>query len=365
MTRVAGVALLAAYAAHLIARAASLRERPRLRSRLPIAVPMALQLVWMVLRPPLESRGYQMDLQSILGHWMDEPVRVATRSWSALSGGWVSSFTGDSEEPAQLRFLFGVIAAMSIAGAVRGALRNRLDSWYVLASLAMLVLWVFSEDNQRRLLYPLLPLMLVHAAEALAALVESIRDAARARLGMLAGAALVVALSAPATFLVFQKSLDREPFVAGFGYSPAAMTDYYTTVNVKAARALAWRHAAVLAGLESIDRATPPGARVMWVRPEYIAVLGRRDSTPWYYSWDRATLAREIRRSGATHVVAARLFKSDLAGSEGDAYAAFAIDTPRYLRTVLVVPGPQPGVPEFVLLEVDAKGLEQALAGGT
>ena len=365
MTRVAGIALLAAYAAHLVVRALSLRERPSLRSLLPIALPAVLQLVWMALRPPLESRGYQADLQSILGHWIDDPARVAAKSWHALSGGWVSSFTADSEEPFGLRVLFGMIAAMGLAGAIRGALGNRLDSWYVLASLAMLVLWVFSEDNQRRLLYPLVPLMLVHAAEAMAALVQGLRDPARANLGMVAGAALVITLGAPATFLVFQKSADRVPFVAGFGYSPAAMTDYYTTVNIDRARALAWRHGAVLAGLESIDRATPPGSIVMWVRPEYVAILGRRESTPWYHSWDRATLAREIRRTGATHVVAARLFKSDLEEGEGDAYAAFAVDTPRYLHTVLAVPGPQPGVPEFVLLEVDAKGLEQALAGGT
>ncbi|MFZ3323172.1 MAG: hypothetical protein WA190_12430 [Usitatibacter sp.] len=361
MTRVAGVALLAAYAAHLAVRAVSRRERPALRSLLPIAIPVVLQLAWMALRPPLESRGYQMDLRSILGHWIDEPARVATKSWQALSGGWISSFTGDSEEPFGLRVLFGVIAAMGLAGAIRGALANRLDSWYVLASLAMLVLWVFSEDNQRRLLYPLLPLMLVHAAEALAALVQMVRDSTRVKMGVVAGAAFVIVLSAPATFLVFQKSLDRDPFISGFGYSPAAMTDYYTTVNIKGAHALAWRHAAVLAGLESIDRATPPGSRVMWVRPEYVAILGRRESTPWYHSWDRATLAREIRRSGATHVVAARLFKSDLSGADGDAYAAFAIDTPSYLRTILVVPGPEPGVPEFVLLEVDAKELEQVL----
>jgi hypothetical protein len=362
MTRVAGIALLAAYTVQLVVNAISRRERPALRTLLPLAIPVALQFTWMALCPPLESRGYQTDLLSILGHWLDEPARVAARSWDSLTGAWVSSFTADSEEPVELRVLFGVIALLGIAGAVRGALRNRLDSWYMLAGLAMLALWVFSEDNQRRLLYPLVPLMLAHAAEALGALVASIRDPARARVGTIAGAALVMALSVPATFLVLQKSLDREPFVAGFGYSPAAITDYYTTVNVKSARALAWRHAAVLAGLEALDRATPQGARVMWVRPEYVAILGRRESTPWYYSWDRATLAREIRRSGATHVVAARLFKSDLAGGEGDAYAAFALDTPRYLRNVLVVPGPQPGVPEFVLLEVDAQALEQALA---
>ena len=361
MTRVAGVALIAAYVAHVVIGVIVRRERPAMRAFLPIAIPVAFQLLWWILRPPLQSRGYQMDLQAILGNWFTDTGRVATISWNSLSGAWVSSFAGDSSEPLWRRIAFAAICVAGFAGAVRGAMRNRLDSWYTLATGAMLVLWVFNEDNQRRLLYPLVPLLLVHAAEMLEALVQRFKDVVRPSLAMPAAAAFVVALSAPATLLVFQKSLDRVPYIAGYGYSPAAITDYYTTVNVTTARGVAWRLAAVLAGLESIGRETPPGSRVMWVRPEYIAILGKREAVPWYYSWDRATLAREIKRTGTTHVVAARLFKSDLAGSQGDAFAAFAIDTPAYLRAVSKIADPA-GTEEFVLLKVDTQELERAIA---
>jgi hypothetical protein len=181
---------------------------------------------------------------------------------------------------------------------------------------------------------------------------------------MFAGAAFIVALSAPATSLVAQKAFDREPLIPGFDYTPAAMTDYYVVVNLKAAKALAWRHAAVLSGLQFLDKATPPNARVLWVRPEYVAVLGRRQGVPSYSSWDRAMLAKEILRTGTTHVVATRLFKSDLADRGGDAYAALVVDAPDYLRhPAMLIQNAETEVVEFALLEVDREELRREVEG--
>jgi hypothetical protein len=255
-----------------------------------------------------------------------------------------------------------VVAAAGLAGAAMGALKNRVDSWYVLASVAMLVLWVYPEDNQRRLIYPILPLMLVHAGEVLLVLGKRFPVAGRADFPLLAGAGLVAVLGVPATILVAQKAMDRETLVEGFGYSRSAITNYYTMVSVKGSRSWAQRSAAVLAGLQMVELATPPGARVMWTRPEYVAVLGKREGVPWYFSWDRATLARELQRTGTTYVIASRIFKSDLAGHDGDAYSPFAVDTPAYLHVALGIPDPDSKAIEFALLEVDPEALKREVA---
>ena len=356
LTRVAGIALLAAYTAHGVAGAISRRKLPSPKEFLPILIALALQGLWIGLRPPLQSNGYEVDLRTILDHWVADPGHVASISWNSLWGGWISSFTAHSDAPPAMRIVFGLAGILGIAGAVCGARRNRLDSWYVLASLAMLFLWVFNEDNQRRLLYPIVPLLLVHAAEALVGGVA--RFPARVRLAMLGTMLLVPLLSVPASLLVLERSSDRAPLVPGFEYSAATMTEFYTTSSPAQANALAFQHAAVLAGLQSLEKATPAGSRVMWMRPEYVALLGRREGVPWYFSWDRATLAREIRRTGTTHLVVTRLFKSDLAGRGGDAFAAIAIDTPGYLRLSMLIRSPGSGAEEFVLLEVDRAALD-------
>jgi len=76
-----------------------------------------------------------------------------------------------------------------------------------------------------------------------------------------------------------------------------------------------------------------------------------------------AKLALEIRRTGTNYVVVARLFKSDLAGKLGDAFAALTLVRPPYLRARLIIPNPDDGRQEFILLEVDREALDHYVAG--
>jgi len=99
------------------------------------------------------------------------------------------------------------------------------------------------------------------------------------------------------------------------------------------------------------------------MRPEYVALLGHRAGVPWYFGWDQAKLAREIRGSGTGYVIVARLFKSDLAGKLDDAFAAFTLVRPPYLRARLIIPNPDNGRQEFILLEVDREALDRYIAG--
>jgi 4-amino-4-deoxy-L-arabinose transferase-like glycosyltransferase len=363
LARVAGIALIAAYAAHVAVRAIARRKLPTHWTLVPLVLPFALAALWLFLRPRPDMDNYGLTLHAIAEHWLKDPG-VAAISTGTLLGGWMASFTGHSGVGSAMRLFFGALGFMGVIGALLGARRNRLDSWYVLASLAMLFLWVFPEDNSRRLLYPVLPLLLVHAAEALAAACAPLKMALHERRVLLAGWAFVAVMTMPATLLVLEKALDRETLVPGFAYTPSGMTPYYSTVNIAQARALAGEHAAMLAGLESLDRVTPPGSRVMWMRPEYVALLGRRPGVAWYHGWDRATLAREIRRTETGYLIAARLFKSDLAGHDGDAFAALAVDPPPYLRAAFVITAPGTTGQEFVLLEVDRAALDRYISTG-
>ncbi|HLX22894.1 MAG TPA: hypothetical protein VKR38_06060 [Usitatibacter sp.] len=360
LTRVAGVALVAACAVHVAVGSMKARRWPSGRELLPLAVAVAVELAWLAIRPHVASKGYGLDVWTFMNRWIDHPLLLAGISANFLAGGWTSSIDADSGVPFAIQAALWAVALLGLAGAVRGAMRNRLDSWYLLFGVGILFLWVFSEDNTRRLLYPLVPLMLVHAAEMAADAGERLGGARGKRWALLVGAAFIVSLSAPATSLVARKAFDREPLVEGLEYSPSSMTDYYIVVNLKAAKALAWRHAAVLSGLQLVDKVTPRDAVVMWLRPEYVAVLGRRRGEPSYSSWDRATLSREILRNGVTHVVSSRMFKSDLADRGGDAYAALMVDLPESLRhPALMIQNAETGSVELAVLEVDREALQR------
>jgi hypothetical protein len=182
---------------------------------------------------------------------------------------------------------------------------------------------LFPEDNTRRLLYPLVPFLILHAAVFIAFVVRKIPSQRHRRMLVAAAVALPVLLCFPAWLLVQSKSMDRDRIYAGSRYRYSDMTDYYTTIDLKVSRARASQHAAILGGLESLQAGTPPGSRVMWIRPDYVVVLGNRQGVPWYYRWSHGDFLREIKRSKVDYIITSSLMKSDMEGVPVDLAVRF------------------------------------------
>ena len=351
LTRVAGVALVAAYAVHCSVGAIAGRKLPRPSSLLPVVIPAVLYGMWMLLKPHGETNSYGSFLAAIIDRWRHDPD-FWPATWSTFFGGWVALFECNSQVAASTRGVFLVVGLLAVAGALDGARRNRLDAWYLLASLAMVWVWNFPERMMMRLAFPVLPLMLVHAALALRSLCALARRAQYAPRALFAAWILAVVLVAPATAGLASKALDRDPIAPGLRYSLASVTDYYTQVNRDLARAVALTNSIPLVGLSMVERQTPPGSPVMWVRPEYVASIAHRPAVPFYFSWDRAELARHVRDSGTRYLVFSRIYKTDLSGRKDDVYAAFLADPPAYLHRAMTLKGPFQQ-DDFVLFQVD------------
>ena len=361
LTRTAGIALVAACAVHVaIAARASRRLEPA--SVLPVALPLLSLLLWRAVRPEAAHDVYGTFWSAIAARWLHDP-QMAAWAWSAFFGGWVSTFTADSSVASLVRIAFGALGALGLAGAAMRAWRNRLDGWYVLASVAMVFAYTFPEAQMRRLLYPLVPLVLVHAAIALREL--ALRFSPRAAAKMLVAAwAIAAVLTLPATLLVARRALDREPLVPGLPYSAASTSDYYGTLDGALALSAAKLNVVTLAGLELAGRATPAGARIMWTRPEYVGLLSRREGIAQSTRWDGPALARALLESRTDFLVAARLYKSDVDGISADAYTPLMTATPAYLHPVFSLAGPR-GPGDFVLFAVDRAALERHVAGAS
>ena len=356
-TRAAGIALVAAFVVQEAVRAASTRRvRPRaLLALLPVA---AFALAWALARPG--GHVYGNTIRSVAQVWLEHPLRSATVTSEMLSGGWLATFVAEGAVSPAVRAALFAVGAVALAGSVRAALRNRLDGWYVLATALMLFLWVFGVDNMRRLLYPVLPLALLHAAEIVVATVRRL-GVGKPRMAAAAICAAPFALCIPATALLAEKAADRTPLVPGTAYVAASITDYYRLINRPEALALAAKHAATLAGLEALRSATPADARVMWMRPEYVALLGGREGVPSYYDWDARTLATQVRAQRVDFLVVAGISKSDLAIRTGEAAATLRNARP-YSRVAYALANPFTGQDEFILLAIDRGALDAFLA---
>jgi hypothetical protein len=258
---------------------------------------------------------------------------------------------------------FAVLGLLAIAGSVRAALRNRLEGWYALAGLALTFGWVFDEDNTRRLLYPLLPVLMVNAAT-LARETLPAWLAPRARAACAAAlAALPVLLCLPAAVVLAGKALERAPFAPGAHLAYADTTTFYTTINLQSARLQAAHELAVLEGFDAIAQATPPGARVMWMRPEYVALLANRDGIPYYFSWDERRLARALLDERVDYLVVAAVYKTDLAARVGDPMAVHP-HLEAYTQPVLRIRNVVNGSMAFELVRVEPAAVKAFLARG-
>jgi len=357
LARSAGLALVAAYVVH-----AAVRVRRRESDTALLVVPMAAVavagLAWTWLRVPLVGENYGLVLRNV-GTWIArDPLDFFAAIGRQLANAWVASFASAPQVGTPSRVVLLALAACAVAGAVRAARRNRLDGWYALAYLAMLCVWLFPEEIMRRLLYPLLPLALLHAGEALFALARRLR-VARAWIAPAVAAAFAVSLAAPALVATAQRATDRRAPIAGSPLELAGMTPYYTSIADAVARVQAGRHLAILAGLEAIATRTPPGARVMWMRPDYVALLGQRTAVPWLYREGFEGALARMRDERVTHVVVASLVKGDLdsEGAPDGEFITAASLAPFTRGATFILDNPVRPGEEFRLVEIDRAAL--------
>ena len=360
LTRVAGIFLMAAYAIHVAVGCVRDRKRPDLADFIPFVPPAALTLAWWAVRPMAGRDVYDWASQGFLQGWLAHGRELFVPAVETFFDGWIASFVADSDVSRVTSIVLAVPALLAVAGTWMRVRRNALDGWYVALMLAAILALFFGENSARRYLYPIVPLLMVNAGVALAALTRRLPGRSRTAAIVLAVAAPALACL-PASVLLLQKAFDRRPVLDGFAIRYSDITEYYTTLNVARARALAAKHAAVIAGFEAIARVTPPEAKVMWVRPEYVSLLSGRAAQPWYYRWDERTLARRIEASGVGYVVVSGLVKSDLAFTAGDP-AGIQRTLARFATPVLEIPNAVVPANEFILMRIDRGALAAFIA---
>ncbi len=359
LTRAAAMALVAGYCAHAAVRALGERSRGAWRLALPLVPVAVLVGLWVAWRPAAGEDAYRATARQMAALWMADPLATLRLAAGRFLDAWVACFLAQSDVGTTARALFGALGAVALAGTLRAVRANRLDGWYVLAALAVTFGWIFREDNTRRLLYPVLPLLMIHAAELVAVLASGLPPRQR-RLAFGAFAALPALLCLPAAVVLAGKALERQPVLPG-GHALADCTELYTTIDLQPARVLAGYTLAAVAGLESIATATPREARVMWMRPEYVAVLGRREGVPYLYSWDERRLARALLEQHVDYLVVSAIHKADDEGGYGEP-ARVHPHVDQYAHRVLGIANPVTGADAFRLMRVDRAAVERFLA---
>jgi hypothetical protein len=364
LARSAAAALVAAYAVYVTLRLVHSRGRGWRSLVVPPLVLVVMAAAWIALKPPSAVDGYDLVLRQV-GHMLTaDPLGYAGKSITYLTQSWIASFTLNSNVGFAAKLSVCGVGLIGVAGAIVRAVRNRLDGWYVLAYLAMLFLWLFPESQMRRLLYPIAPLLLLQAVWLLRAGIARLSDLRMQRLFWAVAIALPAVAVLPATLLLAQRALLREPALPRVPYVMAGMRDLYVVLGTREARARAAGAIAMLAGFDAVRTATPADARIMWMRPDYVAVLAARRGLPWYYGERLDGLLQRALDEHADYLIASNTYKGDMRGEQTERFDDFAV-LRSFADPVVVVPNAETGADEFALLRVDRARLAALIAQRT
>lgn len=270
LTRTAGIGMLAGYVAWVLL--AGRRAAGPLRLLAPVAAAGLAYAAWIALRPDQTADVNAGLAASWLHGVFSSPSPVGAvadsiaRQAGALKDAWVGAILLFWVEGQPARPLIaGALGVLAIAGLVLRLLAGRPDPWMVLAYLGVHLAWPLY-DQMTRFLFPVIPVLVLYAAVALA---WALRATSRPCVNAAAILAFAIAsLAGPGLAFMWQRAQWPGP--------QALIVDWYRVPDLDAAQRRADVHLGLAADMERLAALTRPGDSIMWVAPSYIALLAGR-----------------------------------------------------------------------------------------
>jgi hypothetical protein len=331
LTRTVGIALVAGIGAAEGLRWIRSSDTPRARrAALALAAPVAALALWYILRPAGREDTYAAIGTAMLRNlreqgapWLAQVVLDNVRSFGYSWLRTVVIFWSGAADPKAI--LASAIGALALAGIAWRALRAQPDALYAIAYLGILLLFPYPA-HMYRLGLPIVPVLLAAGAWALReATLRGGGGTRGERFATLASFAPAV-LCLPAMAFVAQRALEPSP--AGQRHPRAAIAEFYRFSVGSLATAVTDREIAILDDLDRIGETTPPGARVAWSLPDYIALLSGRIGVAMPQAADASTFAAELanRQVEYLYVNAFRVREEGPGASDPSAPARLAAD---------------------------------------
>src|SRR5579862_4699898 len=355
LTRTIGVALVAAVAIVEAATWFRTRDRERLlRSATTLAAAAGIVALWYVVRPRGGDDAYVAFGSGVARGAAEQGIEwalgIVSTNVSALVDAWLSATLIYWGEPWKPGFLLAcVVGVGGLAGTLWRAMRLEADAIYVLAFIAILLVWPFP-GQMYRLALPAMPFLLANAAWLWMRSASRFAPAHALRwsvIGVLAP--LAICVPALLAYVAQRATAPGAEIAAGYHYNDIA--EFYRIPDLSAANANALLEIGVLADFDHIRRTTPDSARVMWYLPGYVALLAGREGVALVHPRDRASLEAQLSAKRPDYVYLSSVHPRDTAHREGDPMGALFDLTER--GDIVWQRADRAGAPESVLAKID------------
>lgn len=303
LTRTVGFALLLAVLAQAFFSSISLK-RIQSQSFIVVVISVGVFLLLMAfLGPGKESHYADILVQFMSGHDVGSlnagstvyvsQITSLLDSWRAF---WLIYWV-DEFSPSHIVIMLLLLASLS--GLLTRLLENKYDAWYVLFYVLILLVWPHP-GQMVRLLFPIMPILLVYAGYGLARMVEHQLNYKNKELLPAVFFILVIAAILPShTFMHARAEMASQEKVV-----PVYEMFRRPDMNV-AAKELVIQNQ-MLKGFVTIKDFVSSDEKVMYFMPSYLAVLSDRQGVKTPYPVDNINYRRIAKESGAGYIFLTR-----------------------------------------------------------
>ena len=300
LTRSIGITLVAAVAIDEAWRVLRTRDPARAKClAITLFLPLVAGLAWYAMRPAGGEDLYRYawtfgaipdDAAAIYDAWLNA-LLIYWGEW------WRPAFLGAS-----------LIGATGLGCAIWRAVQGESDALYCVMFLGLLLFWPFP-GQFFRIVFPVVPIVLVHAFFALSHLLRRRWGAAAADRSVPAMAIVLLALCVPPLFYVAGRAGSTD--IAGDRKPMSEVAEFYRVPDLRSARASATMQIEAMEDMERIRATTPKDARVMWVMPNYIALLAQRSGVMHNREAQAPPVARQVLDTQADYLYLANVHPHD------------------------------------------------------
>jgi len=379
LTRSIGISLIAAFVISSLIKEKTLAIFYQINWLITLIIPTSASLLWYFFGTHHGSDLYANDVGGVLENIMangnigSNVIGLIKPQLEGLYMSWYTAFLLHWRSEFEVRAIIsGIFALIILAGFSVRLFKNKIDAWYTLFYLLIIIVWPYSEQTGR-FLYPALPLLFLYGAVGLGLIQNTLPDikwkSHFSQLGLL----LVLATVIP-TMVFFQDRAQYETEVEDMDFTRVML--FYNYPDLTEAKRIAVHHEHLRQDLEKIKQTTEKQATIMWYTPNYINLLSKRKAVRFPRAFpntnsktnsitnsitnNKATFFTKIKQSGADYIFAAKL-NPRYTSAEFDGLAVYPLFTD---ITSLVWSRQNPiGIGVLsVLLKIDQKKLDAKIA---
>ncbi len=310
LTRSIGISLITAFVIRTLIKEKTLATFYQGQWFITLLIPVGAALLWYFFGTNHTTDLYAKDVGGVFdnlfadGNIGSNLFTLVKPQLDGLYMSWYTAFLLHWRSEIEVRALIvSVFALIILAGLIARLLKNKMDAWYTVFYLIIVIVWPYSEQTGR-FLYPILPLLFVYGAVGFA-LIQKILPQSQWKKHVSQLSMLIVLATVIPTMAFFQSRAQYVTEISDMDFTRVML--FYNYPDLNTAKRIALHHEHLRQDLEKTKQTTEKQANIMWYTPNYINLLSQRKAVRFPRNFESPTFFQKIKQSHANYIFISKL----------------------------------------------------------